>query len=64
MESVIFKAKSVYDGSWVCGYYVQTPWAGKTVHLIIEQDADYQGMGKFDWRHVHRVDPDTVCRYT
>ena len=63
MTNCIFKAKSVFDGMWVYGYYVKSPWCGQTVHLIIESTAEYKGKGEFDWRQVHRVDPDTVCMY-
>ena len=61
MINYIFKAKRVFDGAWVYGYYVKSPWAGKFAHLIIELDAEYNGNGEFNWRKVHRVDPDTVC---
>ena len=61
MLNFVCKGKSVYDGSLVYGYYVQAPWAGRIAHLIISLDAEYQGSGKFDWRGVYRVDPDTVC---
>lgn len=63
MVNYIFKAKSVFDGTWVCGYYVKAPWAGKFAHLIIESDTEYKGAGEFDWRKVHRVDPDTVLMF-
>lgn len=61
MDKHICKAQSIYDDSWVCGYYVKVPWAGNTAHLIIEPTAEYKGAGEFDWRHIYRVDPDTVC---
>ena len=61
MDKYICKAKSIFDGKWVYGYYVKSPWAGKVTHLIIEQSAEYRGAGEFDWRGVYRVDPDTVC---
>lgn len=61
MNKYICKAKSVYDGAWVYGYYVKSSWAGQVAHLIIEQDAEYKGAGEFNWRDIHRVDPDTLC---
>lgn len=61
MEDYIFKAKSIFDGTWVYGYYIKTKWCGKIAHLIIEPIAEYKGKGEFDWRGVRRVDPNTVC---
>lgn len=66
MNRHICKAKSVYDGEWIYGYYVNVPWEYETsgVYLIIEPDAEYKGAGKFTWNCVSRVDPDTICRCT
>lgn len=61
MVDCFFKAKSVFDGSLVYGYYVKTKWCGKMVHLIIEPTAEYKGKGEFDWRRVHMIDSDTIC---
>lgn len=61
MNNYVCKAKAIFDCSWVYGYYVKAPWSGETVHLIIETTAEYKGAGEFDWRSIHRVDPDTVC---
>jgi hypothetical protein len=66
MDKHICKAKSVFDGKWVYGYYVAVPFEceKELAHLIIEQDAEYIGCGEFKHWNVHRVDPDTVCRCT
>lgn len=61
MNQYICKAKTIYDNVWIYGYYVKVPWNGQTAHLIIEPTAEYKGAGEFNWRNVHRVDPDTVC---
>ena len=61
MDKHICKAKSVFDGKWVYGYYVVVPWEDEFAHLIIEQGAEYKGAGEFEWDKVHRVDPHTVC---
>lgn len=64
MNKHICKAKSIVDGSWVYGYYVQVHWDfGEIAHLVIERDAEYRGNGEFFWQGVRRVDPSTVCRY-
>lgn len=62
MNKHICKAKRLYDGSWVYGYYVQAQWHDtiEVAHLIIDQDAEYKGAGEFTWNHVYRVDPATV----
>lgn len=59
----IYKAKSLYDGSWVYGYYVHALWAdnGNPAHLIIERNTKYKGAGEFDWHNVHRIDQDSLC---
>lgn len=65
MNKHICKAKTIYDNTWVYGYYVEVPWDdGETAHLIIEQNAEYKGAGEFYWDYVRRVDPKTVCNYT
>ena len=66
MNKHICKAKSMYDGSWVYGYYIAVPcdFGGGIAHLIIEPDAEYKCSGEFAWDHVHSVDPNTVCQYT
>ena len=65
MNKHICKAKSIVDGSWVYGYYVQVLWDdGEIAHLVIEQDAEYKGCGEFSWDCVRRVYPNTVCYYT
>ena len=64
MNKHICKAKSMYDGSWVYGYYIAVPcdFGGGVAHLIIEPDAEYKCSGEFSWDHVRSVDPNTVCR--
>lgn len=66
MDNRICKAKSIFDGKWVVGYYVAVPWEhdSEIVHLIISQKAEYRGCGEFGPWNVCRVDPNTVCRYT
>lgn len=66
MDKHICKAKSMYDGSWVYGYYIAVPcdFGDGTAHLIIEPDAEYKCSGEFSWNHVRCVDHNTVCRYT
>ena len=65
MDKHICKAKRVFDGKWVLGYYVAVPWEdGGLAHLIIEPNAEYKGSAEFTWDSVHRVDPDTICRNT
>ena len=66
MDKHICKAKSMYDGSWVYGYYIAVPcdFGDETAHLIVEPDAEYKCYGEFSWNHVRRVDPATVCRNT
>jgi hypothetical protein len=63
MDKHICKAKTVYDGSYVSGYYVAVPWehTDEVIHLIIDVNAEYQGGGSFSWHNVHRVDPNTIC---
>lgn len=61
MNNYVCKAKTIFDGTLVYGYYVKSPWAGEVAHLIIETTAEYKGAGEFDWRSIHRVDPHTVC---
>lgn len=65
MNKHLCRAKAITDNTWVYGYYVEVPWDdGETAHLIIEQDAEYKGVGEFSWDNVRRVYPDTVCRCT
>lgn len=66
MDKHICKAKSMYDGSWVYGYYIAVPcdFGDGIAHLMIEPDAEYKCSGEFSWDHVRRVDHNTVCRYT
>ncbi len=66
MDKHICKAKSMYDGSWVYGYYIAVPcdFGDGIAHLIIELDAEYKCSGEFSWDRVRRVDPKTVCRQT
>lgn len=65
MNKHICKAKSIYDNSWVYGYYVKSIWDNKEdAHLIIDLDAEYKGAGEFTWDNVRKIDPNTVCHYT
>lgn len=64
MNKHICKAKRIFDGEWVYGYYIAAPWDGEIAHFIIEQNTEYKGAGEFTWHGVHRVNPDTICRCT
>ena len=66
MDKHICKAKRIFDGKLVVGYYVAVPWEydGELAHLIIDLGAEYKGSGEFTWDSIHRVDPETVCAVT
>lgn len=62
MTKYLCKAKRIFDGKWVVGYYVALPWedTGETAHLIIDVNGKYKCHGSFTWNSIHRVYPDTV----
>lgn len=64
MDKYICKAKDIKTGEWVYGYYVAVSHFGHPEHVIIEEDAQYDGCGEFWHMDVHEVDPATVCQCT
>lgn len=57
MREILFKAKRLYDGEWVEGFYVKAELldGSGSEHVIIE----YSRHGT-----THIIDPTTICQYT
>ena len=47
MDRHICRAKDINTGEWVYGYYVAVSHFGHPEHVIIEEDAQYDGCGEF-----------------
>lgn len=64
MDRHIYRARDKYTDKWVYGYYVciSNERNNYPAHLIISQDCDYQGFGKFGKMNVHEIDSNTLCQ--
>lgn len=65
MNNLICKAQDIETNSWVQGYYVSKvdPLYGFPYHYLLYQGCDKHNIPDsfLTW---HKINPDTVCRYT
>lgn len=62
MREILYKAKRIDDGEWICGYYAEI---GKRKVIIAYPEMFYDESGKEVYgNEIKDVDPKSICQYT
>ena len=65
MDIYTCKAKTLYDGKWITGYYLQGKYwfDDEPMHFIFQAN-EVTVFPRSEFTDAHEIDPSTLCRYT
>ena len=65
MDIYTCKAKTLYDGEWITGYYLQGKdyLYDKPMHFIFRA-SEVKAFPRSEFTDAHEIDPSTLCRCT